>query len=101
MYTSGWLSRGPNGVIATTMYDAYSTADLILQDRSSSSSSSCPPSDPDPGAQATLETLLKENQVITWNGWERIDLEERRRGAKLGKPREKMTDLEEMVRFGA
>lgn len=30
VYVSGWLKTGPVGVIASTMYDAYQTADCLL-----------------------------------------------------------------------
>jgi len=32
VYCSGWVKRGPVGVIATTMTDAFETADTIHQD---------------------------------------------------------------------
>ncbi|PWN21002.1 nucleotide-binding domain-containing protein, partial [Microstroma glucosiphilum] len=40
IYVSGWLARGPVGVIASTMHDAYSVADTILADHLASSSAS-------------------------------------------------------------
>lgn len=32
LYCSGWVKRGPVGVIANTMSDAFETADSILAD---------------------------------------------------------------------
>ena len=32
LYCSGWIKRGPVGVIATTMNDAFETAKIIVQD---------------------------------------------------------------------
>ena len=32
LYCSGWLKRGPVGVILTTMEDAFETAECIAQD---------------------------------------------------------------------
>ncbi|KAG0195686.1 NADPH-adrenodoxin reductase, partial [Mortierella sp. GBA43] len=32
LYAAGWLKRGPIGVIATTMADAYQTGDTIVAD---------------------------------------------------------------------
>ena len=32
MYCSGWVKRGPVGVILTTMEDAFETAECIAQD---------------------------------------------------------------------
>ncbi len=93
-YVSGWLARGPNGVIATTMMDAYSVADLILSDLHSSSS----PDGQERGGDL-LEKLRKEetNRVVAFEGWRRIDEEEKRRGEKLGKLREKVLTVKEML----
>ena len=35
--------------------------------------------------------------VVTFEGWKRIDAEETKRGVALGKPREKITDIREML----
>lgn len=32
LYCSGWVKRGPTGVIATTMNDSFDTARVLLQD---------------------------------------------------------------------
>ena len=32
LYCSGWVKRGPTGVIATTMNDSFDTARTLLQD---------------------------------------------------------------------
>ncbi|TKY85013.1 hypothetical protein EX895_006093 [Sporisorium graminicola] len=95
-YVSGWLARGPNGVIATTMMDAYSVADVILADLHS-----------EPAAAEVqlgkdlLETLTRENsgQVVGFDGWRAIDQEEKKRGQKLGKIREKILTVDEMLRI--
>ncbi|GAA6013560.1 hypothetical protein JCM11491_002707 [Sporobolomyces phaffii] len=101
LYTSGWLARGPNGVIATTMFNAFATADLIASDlASSSSSSSAGP--PRRRRREDVDTMLERargsKQVVTWAAWERIDQLERERGRARGKVREKMTTVEEMLR---
>ncbi|KAI5476852.1 NADPH-adrenodoxin reductase Arh1 [Pseudohyphozyma bogoriensis] len=95
LYTSGWLSRGPTGVIATTMFDAFTTADLIASDLATS------PSSPRSTTQdPPIEKLAGGGgRVVSWKDWERIDDEEKRRGRELGKVREKMTDVKEMLEF--
>ena len=35
LYCAGWVKRGPTGVIASTMTDAFTTADSIIQDLAS------------------------------------------------------------------
>ena len=32
LYCSGWVKRGPTGVIVTTMNDGFETAEVILED---------------------------------------------------------------------
>ncbi|KAE8196635.1 hypothetical protein CF328_g4079, partial [Tilletia controversa] len=51
VYTTGWIGRGPVGVIATTMYDAYDTVDLMLSRASSAKTSK---KVPDPTAPPAL-----------------------------------------------
>jgi hypothetical protein len=47
--------------------------------------------------------LLKTRGVVVVDceGWRRIDAAERAAGAAVGKPREKLVDLEEMLRVAA
>lgn len=87
-YVSGWLARGPTGVLGATMYGAYDTADLILADwmqgiRLNSSTPELPP----PGLPPSLDQPVQK--VISAQDWTRIDQAELERGAQLGKAREK------------
>lgn len=100
LYASGWLATGPTGVIATTMYDAYATADRIAEDLVAQ----VPPAAarrPLPLPLPPIEDLAAAagTRVVSWTDWERIDREERRRGAALGKVREKMGSVREMLDF--
>ncbi|BGP12956.1 hypothetical protein JCM10213_006595 [Rhodosporidiobolus nylandii] len=90
-YTSGWLARGPNGVIATTMFDAFAAADLVAADLSSLSSSTGerPPVD--------MEQLRGNARVVSWEDWERIDRVEKEHGKEKGKIREKFTSVQAML----
>jgi ferredoxin--NADP+ reductase len=106
-YVVGWIKRGPSGVIGTNKKDAQETVDAILADlgagtdaTSNGSSGSLHPSTPD--AQA-LERLLRERQpdVITYEGWSEIDRHERALGEQSGRPRVKLTSIEEMLRVAA
>jgi len=38
--------------------------------------------------------------TVDWNGWKNIDKIEVERGLKRGKPREKIVDVDEMLRIG-
>lgn len=72
------------------MFDAFATADLLAADLSSSSPSEARPELP-------IEQLRGGRQVVSWEDWEKLDREERRRGQEKGKLREKMTEVREML----
>ncbi len=57
---------------------------------------------PSPDAEA-LEPLLRERQpdLVTYEGWEAIDRHERALGEPAGRPRVKLTRIEEMLRVAA
>jgi ferredoxin--NADP+ reductase len=106
-YVVGWIKRGPSGVIGTNKKDAQETVDAILADlgagadaTSNGSSGSLHPSTPDGEA---LERLLRERQpdVVTYEGWSEIDRHERALGEQSGRPRVKLTSIEEMLRVAA
>ncbi|MHB8531134.1 MAG: FAD-dependent oxidoreductase [Solirubrobacteraceae bacterium] len=104
-YVVGWIKRGPSGVIGTNKKDAQETVDAILADLAQASNGSVPtvrhePAEPDPLA---LEALLRERQpqLVTYEGWEAIDRHERALGEAAGRPRVKLTSIEEMLRIAA
>ncbi|KAI8961662.1 FAD/NAD(P)-binding domain-containing protein [Daldinia sp. FL1419] len=96
VYCAGWVKRGPTGVIASTMEDAFSTGDAIASDWNSNAkflegeSSS--------GWEA-LRAGVEHGKcrVIQWDDWRKIDKAERERGLLLGKEREKFTSTKEMI----
>lgn len=73
------------------MFDAFMTADIVAADLISSTTSSRSP--------LPIEVLAGSKRVVKWSDWERIDTEERRRGVELGKKREKMTNLDSLLKF--
>jgi ferredoxin--NADP+ reductase len=58
------------------------------------------PSEPD---AAAVEALLRERQpqLVTYSGWEAIDRHERALGERGGRPRVKLTRIDEMLRIAA
>lgn len=99
LYVAGWLARGPVGVIASTMHDAYSVADLILEDyRAQSWTNKAIPSS---SSHADIVDALRErdgNKMIAgWQEWLRLDAYEREQGSKLGKQREKVLGVKRML----
>ncbi|BGP36963.1 NADPH-adrenodoxin reductase [Rhodotorula kratochvilovae] len=93
LYTSGWLARGPTGVIATTMFDAFAAADIVASDLASTATAGEEGEKP----ELPLERLRGAARVVSWEDWEALDRVERERGRELGKLREKITDVREML----
>ncbi|XP_012893104.1 PREDICTED: NADPH:adrenodoxin oxidoreductase, mitochondrial isoform X2 [Dipodomys ordii] len=96
LYCSGWVKRGPVGVIATTMTDSFLTSQQLLQDLKAG----LLPSGPRPGS-AAIQALLRSRGVrpVSFSDWEKLDAEEVSRGRRAGKPREKLVDPQEMLRL--
>jgi ferredoxin--NADP+ reductase len=106
-YVVGWIKRGPSGVIGTNKKDAQETVDAIFADFPSADDSALTPlslahtpDTPDPSA---VETLLRDRQpeLVTYSGWESIDRHERALGEPSGRPRVKLTRLDELLRVAA
>ncbi|XP_005174858.1 NADPH:adrenodoxin oxidoreductase, mitochondrial [Musca domestica] len=91
LYTAGWLATGPTGVILTTMNVAFSVAKTICDDIGAKK---IPREESKPG----LVDLLKDKRYVSWQAWEKIDAEETKRGQAVGKPREKIVNIEEMLK---
>lgn len=92
LYTAGWIKRGPSGIIGTNRADAVETVECLLSDLPRLVSRSCAGGD-------ALRALLggRGVRVVDFDDWLRIDAEERRRGVAVGKPREKLTRIAEML----
>jgi len=101
-YVVGWIKRGPSGVIGTNKKDAQETVDALLADIGAASNGHRvhAPESPDPDA---VEELLRARQprLVTYAGWESIDRHERERGEPVGRPRVKLTRIEELLRVAA
>jgi ferredoxin/flavodoxin---NADP+ reductase len=104
-YVVGWIKRGPSGVIGTNKKDAQETVDALLADMRpllDGEGGDAPhvPADPDPDAVAAL-LLERQPELIGYTGWEAIDRHERSLGEASGRPRVKLTRIEEMLRIAA
>ncbi|GFP79937.1 nadph:adrenodoxin oxidoreductase mitochondrial [Phtheirospermum japonicum] len=54
---------------------------------------------PKPGREGLVHLLdSRNNRVVSFDGWEKIDVEEKRRGNLKNKPREKLTTWEELLK---
>lgn len=95
LYCSGWVKRGPTGVIATTMNDSFDTGRIVLQDLDSGAIDT---SEAKLGLQSIAPLLDKRGvRTVSFSDWEKINCEEVRRGEERGKPREKMLNVQEML----
>ncbi|KAJ3395216.1 hypothetical protein HDU92_006113 [Lobulomyces angularis] len=95
LYVSGWLKRGPTGVIASTMFDANETAGAILKDLEES------PQKLDQ-AKTGFEAISKRlnvKRIVTFTDWKKIEKHEFDEGIKVGKVREKLSNIDEMLRI--
>jgi ferredoxin/flavodoxin---NADP+ reductase len=97
-YAVGWIKRGPSGVIGTNKKDAQETVDAIFADASLPEGEGL--NVPDFPDGAAVERLLRERQpeLVTYDGWASIDRHERALGESAGRPRVKLTRIEEMLR---
>jgi ferredoxin--NADP+ reductase len=93
LYVTGWIKRGPSGVIGTNRADSVATVNALLADLPKLDSG-----DPKAGAEALYPLLARRGErVVSYAGWLKIDAVEVERGKPKGKPREKLTTVEEML----
>lgn len=93
MYTAGWIKRGPSGIIGTNRACAVGTVNALIEDVSKLDSTQ-----PKPGREKVYTILNSRNvQYINYQQWKTIDQVEVERGEANGKPREKITSVEEML----
>jgi ferredoxin--NADP+ reductase len=87
-YVSGWIKRGPSGVIGTNKKDAQDTVAKILEDAAAGRLAH-PVSDDIEAMIATCAT-----DAVTWEGWQAIDAIERAAGeaSAPARPRVKLTE---------
>jgi ferredoxin--NADP+ reductase len=92
LYVTGWIKRGPSGVVGTNKPDAVGSVRLMLEDAPSLAD----------GLASDLEalpSLLSDRGVryVTFADWKRLDQIEVEAGKPLGKPREKLTTVHAML----
>ncbi|WP_027552443.1 FAD-dependent oxidoreductase [Bradyrhizobium sp. Cp5.3] len=91
LYVCGWSKRGPNGTIGTNRGCGIATAEAVLADLADRRPR---PDTPD----ALLARLAgRVTRIVSYPDWTAIDAAEKRRGALLGKPREKFVTIPDML----
>lgn len=93
VYVTGWIKRGPQGVIGTNRSCAEETVHHLLADF-------------DAGhlqrgveGREALRALMDQRGVapVDWTGWRAIDAAERDRGSAASRPRVKFVAVEELL----
>jgi ferredoxin--NADP+ reductase len=92
MYATGWIKRGPVGLIGHTKSDAMETVQHLMTDQASWWS----PADPSPGAIPAL-LAARGVEYTDLDGWHALDAHEISLGEPHGRARVKVVPREEMV----
>ncbi len=92
-YVTGWIKRGPVGLIGHTKGDANETVACLVEDQAAGRLVA------PIGALPRTRELLAQRGVVTttWEGWYRLDEHERALGRRAGRTRVKVVDRAEMV----
>ena len=93
-YVSGWIKRGPSGVIGTNKKDSADTVEKIVADRDAGLLPK--PTNTDDAAE-WLKSKVPD--LVTWEGWGKLDAHEVALGEAQGRPRVKLVDIDEMKRI--
>ncbi|MFC9254156.1 FAD-dependent oxidoreductase [Amycolatopsis thailandensis] len=94
VYVTGWIKRGPVGLIGHTKGDAAETIASLLADADNLTA----PAVDDPDA---ILGFLTERGVpfTTWDGWSKLDAHEKSLGVPHGRERVKVVERDEMTRI--
>ncbi len=100
LYATGWIKRGPVGLIGSTKGDALETIGCLLEDRLGL------PVAEHPGEEEVVELLESRGvDYTTWEGWNKLDAHEKylgesyvsAPGIEVKRERVKVVDREHMV----
>ncbi|MET9616568.1 FAD-dependent oxidoreductase [Kitasatospora indigofera] len=94
-YVTGWIKRGPVGLIGHTKGDANETVACLVDDFKGGRLRT-----PEAPAEEAVTAFLEGRGVryTTWEGWHRLDAHERALGEREGRERIKVVEREEMIR---
>jgi ferredoxin--NADP+ reductase len=90
LYAAGWIKRGPSGLVGTNKADSKETVDLLLRDLEALRA-----------RPVTLDVpallVSRGVTIVSFSDYQRIDLAEKARGAVLGKVRDKLERVPDML----
>ncbi|WP_333792780.1 FAD-dependent oxidoreductase [Hyphomicrobium sp.] len=92
LFVTGWIKRGPSGIIGTNKADSLETVHALLEDLSKAAPARAP------GLEGVLPIIeSRSGRVVSLSDWFAIDGAEVERGSSVGKPREKFTRIGDML----
>jgi ferredoxin--NADP+ reductase len=95
VFCTGWIKRGPVGLIGHTKGDANETIACLLEDHAAGNL----PAPQNPSPDAVIAHLQgKQVPYTTWEGWYRLDAHEKSLGAPQGRERVKVVEREDMLK---
>lgn len=94
LYVTGWIKRGPSGIIGTNRADSIETVSSLLDD--------LPALIIKKDSLTDVELSLREikekgGHIISYADWSKIDKLEVQKGFSKEKPREKITNISELL----
>lgn len=97
LYVTGWLKRGPSGVIGANKACALQTVRTLVADAAAGRLDT-----PEPGLRERLVAGLADRadrlrRPVGWAGWTAIDRAEIALGTRGGRARTKITELRELL----
>lgn len=92
-YVTGWIKNGPRGIIGTNKQCALESVNLLMEDAKANRLST----DAMDSDFVLAELKKRKPDLIEFANWRNIDQAETTAGAKLGRPRLKITDLEKLL----
>ncbi|MDO4927776.1 MAG: FAD-dependent oxidoreductase [Corynebacterium sp.] len=94
LYATGWIKRGPVGLIGNTKSDAKETIDMVLADYQEGNLQA--PAHP---GEDEILALLESRDVkpTTWDHWYSLDAAEKALGEAKGRVRKKIVEWEEQL----
>jgi adrenodoxin-NADP+ reductase len=101
LFCAGWVKRGPSGIVGTNIADAKDTVVTLMTDAADGKLPSilagC-----DGGLDSVRALILKRSgkeasDVVNWEEYCKINEAEETEGAKVGKPREKIIRVDQML----
>jgi ferredoxin--NADP+ reductase len=96
LYATGWIKRGPTGVIGTNKPDSLQTVELLIADIGGLTPCESP------GEDTVLDFLNARGvRVVSFEDWLRIDALETERGMAAGRIREKIVRRADLLAAAA